>query len=258
MCKCPNIDVCDVGGAHTRLSGGRWMREARHGSTYSTDHCLVDAMSSFMELPILHVLMVEGSAGCPLPLTSRLFCTHATALLKTWICVRSCVCVCFAMHQNKEELQPIFMFVTHWKLPTKLQFDTVRAQDKIFYSGDGENTPWMLCQFPFGKFETTALICGWHYEIGIYLKLLFSPKHTLNGDGNLIGCMMNQDTCHLMRESNWTLCASWLLGSNMWLGWGDCSPASRASVQWRPQMSSECGVFFYCCFGPTQPVGLVP
>lgn len=217
MYKCPNIDVCDVGRAHTRLSAGRWMREARHRSTCSTDHWLVDAMSFFMELPILHVLIVDGSAGCWVPLTSTLLCTHASALLNKWICVdvsvRVCVCVRACSHAPKwRRAGAHFMSVTQRKLPTQLQFDTVRAQDKIFLSGAGENTLWILDQFPFGKFETAALRWSWHYEIGIYLKFLFSPKYTLNGNGNLIGCRMNWDTWHLKRESNWTLCASWCFG----------------------------------------------
>lgn len=70
MYKRPNIDVWDGGGAHTLLRAGRWMREARHRTTCSTDRCLLHSMSFFMGLFFSHVLMVDGSAGCRVPLTS--------------------------------------------------------------------------------------------------------------------------------------------------------------------------------------------
>lgn len=72
----------------------------------ATERCLVDSMSSLMEPPILVVLMVDGAAGCQVPLTSTQLCTmplhHEQSRfmrVSVPVCVYACVYVCACSHE---------------------------------------------------------------------------------------------------------------------------------------------------------------
>lgn len=98
MYKRPNIDVCDVCGAHTRLRAGRWTREAE------ASHHMQDGPLPYRlhELPRGAANLTRSNGGWLSRMPSA-FDQHATLhtclrLVKKkrieFVCTYLCVCVC--------------------------------------------------------------------------------------------------------------------------------------------------------------------